>query len=71
MFSLPKRDKASSDKPIVDVQEATTVWTHILSFCYFRPRPSLTIDDVHALLEAGHKYQMGASSWTSSLTNSP
>ena len=64
MFSLPKCDKASPDKPIVDVQEPTAVWTHILSFCYFRPHPALTIDDVHALLEAGQKYQMpGVTDW--------
>lgn len=66
MFSLPTaRDTASPDKPIVDVQETATVWTHVLSFCYFAPRPSsLTVDDVHALLEAARKYQMsGITDW--------
>ncbi|KAM5539753.1 hypothetical protein V8D89_006566 [Ganoderma adspersum] len=59
MFSLPNHDAASPDKPIVDVQESATLWTHVLSFCYLGPRPSsLAIDDVHALLEAARKYQM-------------
>nr|VWP00624.1 Efflux pump DEP3 (Depudecin biosynthesis cluster protein 3) [Ganoderma boninense] len=68
MFSLPAPgacDTAGPDKPVVDVQEPAAVWTHILSFCHFAPRPSsLTIDDVHALLEAARKYQMpGVTDW--------
>ncbi|PIL29329.1 hypothetical protein GSI_09380 [Ganoderma sinense ZZ0214-1] len=67
MFSLPTLacGAARPDKPVVDVQEPAAVWTHVLSFCYFAPRPSsLTIDDVHALLEAARKYQMpGVTDW--------
>lgn len=51
-------------KPVVDVTEPMPVWSAILDLCYLREPafddPAGTVENVHALLEAGKKYEMCA-----------
>ncbi|KAI1798443.1 hypothetical protein LXA43DRAFT_1088543 [Ganoderma leucocontextum] len=65
MLPLPQPDFGPTPtKPVVDVTEPKDVWSAILDLCYLREfafeEPAGTVDDIHALLEAGKKYEMCA-----------
>lgn len=59
MFSLASPSLIASEKKrTIDVSESSTVWEKLLPFVYLAEEPTLALDDIHALIEAGKKYHI-------------
>ncbi|KAI0800062.1 hypothetical protein C8Q74DRAFT_1234071 [Fomes fomentarius] len=53
IFSLP-----ITSKPVINVSETSKVWKKLLPICHLDEEPTLTLEDVRSLYEAGRKYIM-------------
>ncbi|KAI0633981.1 hypothetical protein C8Q77DRAFT_1072711 [Trametes polyzona] len=62
MFTLPCScavPGVTEEKEVIDVTETADIWSTLLEYCYLISEELfVSLDDLHPLLEAAHKYQM-------------
>ncbi|TFK80150.1 hypothetical protein K466DRAFT_392418 [Polyporus arcularius HHB13444] len=49
---------SENERALVRVSETSKVWEKLLPICHLEEEPSLSLEDIMNLLEAGHKYGM-------------
>ncbi|RDX45517.1 hypothetical protein OH76DRAFT_943534 [Lentinus brumalis] len=56
--SNPISNSGEMEKAVVHVSETSRVWEKLLPICYLAEEPSLALEDIQNILEAGRKYAM-------------